>query len=62
MGKCIPVRAEMRWEYDAIDYIAMSDQFDPVPEGMMVPTYQVEITTLPDGESKATFKQARSIK
>lgn len=38
-----PVRAEMLYHIDAIEYIAISPLFDPVDHGEIVPEYDVYV-------------------
>lgn len=39
MGKCAVVRAEQRFELDAIEYTAISDHFEHVDRQFVVPNY-----------------------
>lgn len=43
--KCVPVRAEMRFDVYGIEYTAIADCFDPVPEGGMTPRYKLQVTS-----------------
>lgn len=36
------VRAELSYEYDAIEYVGISEQFASVPEGCITPEYFIE--------------------
>ena len=36
------VRAEMRYDRDAIEYVGISENFAPVPEGCITPEYYIE--------------------
>ena len=40
----IPVRAEHMFEYDGIEYTAVSERFEVVPNGQKIPEYTLEIT------------------
>lgn len=42
--RILPVRAEMLFERLAIEYTALCPEFDELPEGAMVPEYDLEIT------------------
>jgi hypothetical protein len=55
MGQCIPVRAEQMYEHDGIEYLAISDQFDPVPYGVVVPEYVANITRTEGEPIEVTF-------
>ena len=44
----IVVEAQMRWERDSVEYLAMSDRFELVEAGVMCPLY--EITFRKDGK------------
>jgi len=48
----IVVEAQMRWERDSVEYLAMSDCFELVPEAVMAPLY--EITFHKDEEGRVT--------
>jgi hypothetical protein len=39
MGRCVVLRAERLWEKDRTEYIALSSQFQVIPEGCMAPEY-----------------------
>lgn len=43
--KIIPVRAEYMFHNETIEYIAISDKFEEVPEGNPVPEYTLTILT-----------------
>lgn len=43
LSKMIIVRAETLYHDRSIEYIAMCDDFDVIPEGMIVPQYDIEI-------------------
>ena len=43
MGRCIIVRCEMLFEFDALEYVAISPDFDEVQQGMISPEYEVII-------------------
>lgn len=45
MSNVIVLRAELMAHMDAIEYIAISDEFEEVEPGMMPPDYVVTITT-----------------
>jgi len=44
MGQCIIIRAEDMYAYNVIEYQAISDWFDEVPEGMLIPEYDLNFT------------------
>ena len=52
MGRCIVVRCEMVYYSDALEYIALSPDFDEIPEHSIAPEYQVICT---DNEGNITF-------
>tara|TARA_R110000868_G_scaffold7251_1_gene39668 strand:- start:104 stop:376 length:273 start_codon:yes stop_codon:yes gene_type:complete len=52
-AKMIVVEAQMRWERDSVEYLAMSDRFEPVEEGVMCPIYDIIFKY--DSEGVATF-------
>jgi len=54
-AEMIVVEAQMRWERDSVEYLAMSDRFDVVEEGMMCPLY--EITFRKDEEGRVTMRE-----
>jgi len=37
----VVIEAQMRWEIDGVEYLALSDRFDPVPDGVSAPSYEV---------------------
>lgn len=39
---CVPVRAEMMYDRDCIEYTAIGHVFDEVPEGSITPWYAVK--------------------
>lgn len=43
-GRFVVIEARTRIEYDCIEYLAFSDLFDPLEEGMMAPLYDVLIS------------------
>lgn len=45
MGCCIIVRAENMYTQHAVEYHAICEDFLPVPEGQLVPRYDVEYDT-----------------
>lgn len=49
LAGCIVVRAEMLWNENGIEYIALCDDFDPVPLGDITPTYRAILTENEDG-------------
>lgn len=40
-AEMIVVEAQMRWERDRVEYLAMSERFEVVPEGVMAPLYEI---------------------
>ena len=57
MGRCIVVRCEMMFEHDTLEYIALSPDFDEVPQGNIAPEYDVIIS---DGGKSIEFKRANA--
>lgn len=43
-GKCVVIEATHRFDRDAIEYLAFSEDFEPVPVAMEAPVYEVEIS------------------
>lgn len=41
-GRMVVVEAKLRWEDCSIEYLAASELFDPVPDGLRAPTYVVK--------------------
>ena len=52
MKNFLIIRAEMLFHTDAIEYIAISELFDPVKEGYDAPEYDFTITKKIDGTLK----------
>ena len=42
--KLIPVRAEFMYCSNDVEYVAISERFEVVPEGNMIPEYAVDVT------------------
>jgi len=59
MGRCIIVHAAPEPHYDAIKYKAISDDFDEIEWGSLIPEYNIELEKKPDGS--AIFKQFRKV-
>ena len=55
MGRCIVVRCEMMYVHDTLEYIALSPDFDEVPNGNIVPEYDVIIS---EGGNSIEFKRS----
>ena len=56
MGRCIITRCEMYYHADALEYIALSPDFDVVTEGSNLPEYRA---TVEDGVVTWTKIDAR---
>lgn len=54
MGKCIIVRAEMRYDTGRVEYVAISDHFDEVELGQTIPSYDWIIHA--DGDIQCELK------
>ena len=54
MGRVIVVRCEMMYETDTLEYMALSPDFDEVPQNEIAPAYDVMIS---DGGGRIEFKQ-----
>ena len=54
MGRCIVVRCEMMYWHDTLEYMALSPDFDEVPQGTVTPEYDVIIS---DGGKHIEFKR-----
>ena len=57
MGKCVVVRCEMMYAHDTLEYMALSPEFDEVPEGMISPEYDVIIS---EGGQRIEFKRSNA--
>lgn len=57
MGRCIVVRCEMMYHIDTLEYVALSPDFDELPQGMIVPEYEVII--FEDGQ-RIEFKRSNA--
>ena len=57
MGRCIVVRCEMMYHMDALEYVALSPDFDELPQGMIAPEYDVIIS---DGGKRIEFKRSNA--
>lgn len=57
MGRCIVVRCEMMYTHDSLEYMAISPDFDEVPEGTIAPEYDVIIS---DGGRRIEFKRSNT--
>jgi len=57
MGRCIVVRCEMMYAHETLEYVALSPYFDEVPQGMIVPEYDVVIS---DGGRRIEFKRSNA--
>ena len=55
MGRCIVLRCEMMYHMNALEYIAMSPDFDEIEQGMIAPEYDVHIS---EGGSRIEFKRS----
>jgi hypothetical protein len=44
MGRCIVIRCETIYYTDAIEYTALSPDFNEVPEGRTIPRYVIEVS------------------
>lgn len=40
-SEMVVVEAQMRWEYDAIEYVALSERFEEQPENVAAPLYKI---------------------
>lgn len=58
LQRVLIVRAESRWDLDCIEYSGVSDDFEPVPNGIQAPYYTVTIDRKEDGS--LTFKWTKS--
>ena len=54
-AEMIVVEAQMRWERNSVEYLAMSDRFEPAEEGVMCPFYK--ITFRRDEEGRVTMHE-----
>lgn len=48
----IVIRAEQRWDFHGIEYIAMSEHFDEISEGYQVPDYIAVIETIKNDDDE----------
>lgn len=58
MGRVIVVRCEMMYAYAAFEYMAISPDFDEVPDGTIIPKYDVIIS---DGGQSIEFKRSNAV-
>ena len=40
-AEMVVVEAQMRWEYDCIEYVALSERFEEQPENVAAPLYKI---------------------
>ena len=59
MSNFLIVRAEFLYDKDAIEYIAVSELFDPIEDGFETPEYTFEITA--HGSGKLDIKAIRVV-
>lgn len=52
-AEMIVVEAQMRWDCNSVEYVAMSDRFEDLPENLMAPAYDILFKRDEDG--KVTF-------
>ena len=57
MARCIVVRCEMMYAHDTLEYVALSPDFDEVPQGAIVPEYDVIIS---GGGRRIEFKRSNA--
>ena len=57
MGRCIILRCEMMYHMNALEYIAMSPDFDEIEQGMIAPDYEVHIS---EGGARIEFKRSNA--
>lgn len=55
MGRCIVVRCEMMYASKTLEYVALSPEFDEVPQGEITPGYDVIIS---EGGKRIEFKRS----
>lgn len=60
LNGCIVVRAESMWHRNAIEYMAISDQFDEVAVGDVCPEYEPQIKDLIGGKYHVTWERKRT--
>ena len=51
----IVVRAESLWHKSAVEYVAINEAFDPVPDGVEPPRYDVLVQDLIGGKYSVRF-------
>ena len=49
LAECVIVEAQVRWEFDSIEYLAMSERFDEIGAGMQAPEYTATFERDEDG-------------
>lgn len=47
--KIVPVKAEMRMDLHAIEYLAIGERFKEISKGQAAPRYELKITKSPAG-------------
>lgn len=55
MGTVIPIRAEMMFASNRIEYIALCDDFEEIEDGTEPPWYEIEGIEEKDGEVEVTW-------
>lgn len=48
-AEMIVVEAQMRWEHSCVEYLAMSERFEVLPEGLVAPLYEITFRRDDDG-------------
>ena len=58
-AEMIVVEAQIRWERDRVEYLAMSDRFELLPVAVSAPLY--EITFIRDEDGRVTMHEVTKI-
>jgi hypothetical protein len=48
MGNFVVIEAKFRWDTNCIEYLAYSNLFEPIEEGVAAPEYDIEVALFPD--------------
>ncbi len=51
----VVLEAQMKWEFDSVEYLAISDFFEEVPDGVAAPEYQISTVFDANGLVKANL-------
>jgi len=61
MLKLVPVRAEVLFHKDCIEYVAISERFEEVPKGCIPPEYELEVESDDNGWPSAVIVKKETL-